>query len=214
MLRIADIFDTIQGEGFHAGRPAVFVRLQGCNLRCPWCDEPSALQFNATRPVTEQDIAERVLPDLKRTKYLVLTGGEPTAQDCSVLLELLFKAVPELTVSVETNGTLPWKDWLDYCWITLSPKTKPGGKAPTAKMLHRAAEVKLVVEQDTDLEKEYQYWRHACEFRDGVAASPWLYLMPEDGQQKEVLPKIIEFVKQHPEEARVCLRQHKLMGVK
>lgn len=211
MLRVHEIFESIQGEGFNAGRPAVFLRLQGCNLRCPWCDEPKALTFNATPEVSEEALCKQLVPMLTRTGYLVLTGGEPTAQDCSILMRFLRAFFPTLDVSIETNGTLPFRSWMDDAWITLSPKTKAGGKSPSAGMIRMCDEVKLVVEADTDIRKEYDFYR-ANGFNQ--IDYPWFQLMPEDGQREQVLPKIIDFVMKHPTEARVCLRLHKLLKVK
>lgn len=216
-LYVSEIFTSIQGEGAHAGKPAVFVRLQGCNLRCPWCDEPKALEFNRGAPMLLDDIVAKILPDLRSVRYLVLTGGEPTAQDCGPLIERLAteldgpqtpaSRVPFL-VSIETNGTLRPRLWVSRTHVTLSPKTAAGGKAPHPEMVGLADEIKYVVEEGTDLEAVYQ------EYKKVPYTKPWLFLMPEDSQQEKVLGKIIKFVMEHPLEARVSLRLHKLLKVK
>lgn len=214
-LHVADIFTSIQGEGVFAGTPAVFLRLQGCNLRCPWCDEPKALSFNAAPASDSADVAAQLIPLIRDIPYLVITGGEPTAQDCGDLLYRIREALGYdfwYDISVETNGTLAPRPWLDRpeVHITLSPKTKAGGKAPHPDMVHQAGEIKLVVEDDTNIQAEYNEYKHWFDDYN----EPWFYLMPEDGQKDVVLPKCVAFVMAHPREARVCLRQHKLMNLK
>lgn len=219
-LRVADLFYSIQGEGSFAGEPAIFLRLQGCNLRCPWCDEPNALTFNSTPETPVDEVAKKIWQIRMETgcNYVVFTGGEPTAQGAALaaLAEKLFdQELGPLRITVETNGTLPRPKNLPAL-VTLSPKTKPGGKPPHASMLESAYEVKLVIERDTDIEAEYQYYRENTHVgRMGeLLDRAWLYLMPEDSVKDEVLSKITAFVLAHPKEARVCLRQHKLMGLK
>ena len=120
-LQVAEIFHSIQGEGPHTGRPAVFVRLTGCNLRCWWCDT----EWNDdTDPyMTVEAIVERagqIAPPT--TKLAVITGGEPVRQPLARLLHALHE--PGFTAQIETAGTL-WQDCLteSHVDIVVSPKT-------------------------------------------------------------------------------------------
>jgi organic radical activating enzyme len=220
MLKVAETFYSIQGEGTHAGKPAVFIRLQGCNLRCPWCDEPDALVFNRVPPIQEQELLDgqhigkptgrKVIADIIDCGYVVLTGGEPAAQNCGPLLELLRRLPYAPMVSIETNGTLA-PAWLldgEWPWITLSPK--PSEKEPLAEVKGIASEVKVIVEKDTDLEALLQQY---SPYFKGRNLAPWFFLQPEDGARNEVLPRCVAFVLAHPAEARLSLRLHNLLGV-
>lgn len=151
--RVKEVFYTLQGEGTHAGRPAVFVRFTGCNLWsgreqdrhkavCQFCDTDFTPK-GSTRFETADDLAELItdhLPETAwadRTPMVVLTGGEPMLQVDKDLVDTLL-AVP-LYVAVETNGTVEIPFWLD--WICVSPK------AGSTLVLTRADEVKLVYPQ-------------------------------------------------------------------
>lgn len=126
--KINEIFYSLQGEGFHTGTPAVFVRFSGCNLRCPFCDT----QHDNGDLCTNEDILHEVL---KYPAHLViLTGGEPSLQIDQELVNLLHEAGKY--ISIETNGTHPLPEGID--WITCSPKE--GGTV----VLPRMDEVKVV----------------------------------------------------------------------
>ena len=115
MYKINEIFYSLQGEGFHAGTPAVFVRFSGCNLRCAFCDT----QHQQGRIMSLQEIVDEV------NKYplaplVVLTGGEPSLFiDETFVAEL--KQKTGKTIAIETNGTRPLPSNLD--WVTFSPKS-------------------------------------------------------------------------------------------
>lgn len=113
--RVNEIFYSLQGEGFYTGTPAVFLRLSGCNRRCPFCDT----DFSASTAMTAPEIADAVAKFPSR--HLVITGGEPTLQLDDILLrELKLKG---FYVQIETNGSLPVPTGVD--WVTCSPKDAP-----------------------------------------------------------------------------------------
>ncbi|HOJ31811.1 MAG TPA: 7-carboxy-7-deazaguanine synthase QueE, partial [bacterium] len=114
MLEICEIFNSIQGEGWRQGIPAVFIRFSGCNLRCKFCDTPQA--FTEKNEMTEETIVKTVKRLAKKypgITNVVITGGEPYLQDFSMLVGMLKKA--KFFVAVETNGTI-WRkipaDWI------------------------------------------------------------------------------------------------------
>jgi organic radical activating enzyme len=132
-VKINEIFYSLQGEGYHSGMPAAFIRFSGCNLHCPFCDT----QHESGVEMTEEEIVTEV----KRypAQLVVVTGGEPALQ----LTESLVDALHGIgkTVAVETNGTLALPDNVD--WITLSPKdTWLGDEA--VPVLGKADELKVV----------------------------------------------------------------------
>jgi 7-carboxy-7-deazaguanine synthase len=110
---VAEIFLSLQGEGYWAGTPSCFVRLSGCNLQCPWCDTDHA----AREKLTALEILAWAEKEAGRVRRLVLTGGEPTQQDVQPLIDLF--RTNGWTVAVETNGT---GGALKADWITVSPK--------------------------------------------------------------------------------------------
>ena len=112
MRKINEIFYSLQGEGFHTGTPAVFVRFSGCNLKCPFCDT----RHEEGKLMTDGEILAEVL---KYPAHLVvLTGGEPTLWIDRDFVRMLQEAGKY--VSIETNGTHQLPDNLD--WVTCSPK--------------------------------------------------------------------------------------------
>ncbi|MGB0488976.1 MAG: 7-carboxy-7-deazaguanine synthase QueE [Candidatus Poseidoniaceae archaeon] len=109
---IVEIFHSVQGEGYHAGIPHVFVRFGNCNLRCSWCDT----DFLTYQDMELDAIVEQVLSfDCER---VIFTGGEPALQDLATIGRRLKAA--GCTLSIETNGTLPVDPIID--WICVSPK--------------------------------------------------------------------------------------------
>lgn len=165
-LPVNEVFETIQGEGFHTGVPSIFVRLQGCDVGCSWCDTKHTWQ------VLESD---RVQPDLiigasgdtarwamltpnqlleqfktrYQAKHIVITGGEPCIYDLHELTNVLIAA--GYSVQIETSGTYP-VNAAAKAWVTVSPKVDmKGGKVVIEQALHRANEIKHPVARERDL---------------------------------------------------------------
>ena len=159
--RINEIFYSLQGEGANTGMPAVFVRFSGCNLRCPFCDT----DFASYR---EMELAE-ILDSIEEfpSDFIVLTGGEPSLQIDSELIEALHEH--DKVIAIETNGTHPLPTDID--WVTCSPKE--GSRI----VLREADEVKVVytgqdVEQYADMIEAESYYLQpcSCENTDEVIA--------------------------------------------
>jgi 7-carboxy-7-deazaguanine synthase len=167
MLPVNEIFDTIQGEAFYTGSPAIFVRLQGCPIGCPWCDTKHTWDVQAENKIppktmlikqedtpnfaymTAQEITDYCvqLP----TKLVVITGGEPAMYDLTKLTELLGNAGKD--VQLETSGTFPLKVSYRHTWVTVSPKLNmPGGYKINQETLLRANEIKFPVGKEQDVE--------------------------------------------------------------
>ena len=136
MYRINEIFYSLQGEGFHSGTPAVFVRFSGCNLRCAFCDT----QHQAGEMLSLQEIVDEV-NKYPNAPLLVLTGGEPSLFiDEAFVAEL--KQKTHKTIAIETNGTRPLPSSLD--WVTLSPKSVFEGGDLEPCVLKQCDELKVV----------------------------------------------------------------------
>lgn len=140
---IAEVFRSIQGEGFHAGRPAVFVRFSGCNLKCSFCDTVhTPKQF-----LLAEQITGKVKELIHNGDLIVLTGGEPFLHDLSDVLLCFNTFKPEINpIAIETNGTLFQTGLEDvedrYDWLTVSPKAGYLIQASTA--IKEASEIKVV----------------------------------------------------------------------
>lgn len=133
---VIEVFESLQGEGTHVGVGAVFIRLAGCNLRCPWCDTKHS--FDTTGVITYT--AQEILHSFSFNQPLVvITGGEPTLHDLRPLVQGLHNL--GRVVAIETNGTNPIPaDW-ELDWITVSPKPESG-----YVITCRADELKYVVD--------------------------------------------------------------------
>ncbi|MGM9869503.1 MAG: 7-carboxy-7-deazaguanine synthase QueE [Sodaliphilus sp.] len=134
--RINEIFYSLQGEGFHTGIPSVFVRFSGCNLECRFCD---TLHAPGTM-LTLEEIAEAVNRH-PEAPWVVLTGGEPSLFIDADFVQRLKDATGK-QIAIETNGTRPLPDCLD--WVTLSPKTGFRGGDVHPCVLTRCDELKVV----------------------------------------------------------------------
>ena len=136
MYKINEIFYSLQGEGYHSGTPAVFVRFSGCNLHCTFCDT----QHQQGTMMSLQEIVDKV------NKYpiaplVVLTGGEPSLFiDEAFVTELKQKTSKQ--IAIETNGTRPLPNNLD--WVTLSPKSAFEGGNLEPYILRTCDELKVV----------------------------------------------------------------------
>lgn len=189
-MRVNEIFYSLQGEGRFTGKPAVFVRLSGCNLRCPFCDT----DFTAYTEMTEEAIVE----DISRyaTRHVVITGGEPTLQLTDSFVEKLHAA--GFYIQIETNGTHTIPSGID--WVTCSPKE--GGKP----VLSRVDEVKMLYQgQGTDLSPAENI--EAIEYR----------LQPLDtgdaNRNREIINETINYILAHPKWT-LSLQTHKILNVR
>jgi len=199
---INEIFYSIQGEGFHAGRAAIFIRLAGCNLKCPWCDtDHSSKVLLSSRGISSMVV--RCYPEPRYPKFIVLTGGEPTIHPLEDLLKKL-KELDEPTIAIETNGTntkqleeLKNKKLLD--WITISPKSL---SSIATSNLDVADEIKIVWDEKNSPDLYEVFISRA--FNVGRA-----YVQPCSQNFKPV----VEFVLNNPL-WRLSVQTQKIIGVK
>lgn len=195
-LPVMEYFYTVQGEGFHSGRPAFFIRLAGCDVGCVWCDVKESWN-----PVQHPLIPISILVNealLSKSGFVVITGGEPAMYELTVLVDRLHENAIE--VAIETSGCYPLKGKVD--WYCFSPKKF---KAPCDEAYERANELKVVVAHSTDL-----HWGEGHANR--VNANCKLYFQPEWSKQERFLPNIIDFVKKHPK-WKISLQTHKFMKI-
>ena len=197
IFRVNNIFYSLQGEGRNTGRAAVFIRFAGCNLRCSFCDT----EFESYREMTEGEILAAIHDYPSR--FVVLTGGEPTLQVDEAFVDLLHQH--EYEVAMESNGTRPAPANLD--WLTVSPKTFSGewGEVRGKRL---PDELKVVFDENTDPET----------FLSPLTShlSPLLYLQPCDTgdpvRNKAITQDCVNYIKQHPQ-WRLSLQTHKLIDI-
>jgi len=131
--RVAELFDSIQGEGTFLGTPSVFVRVSGCNLRCRWCDTPYASWRPEGEAMTVEEVLQAVRFAASSARHVVLTGGEPTLPPAASALTAALRA-QGYHVTVETAGTF-WRDLQPDLW-SISPKlsnSTPGAEPRRAR---------------------------------------------------------------------------------
>jgi len=189
-------FYTLQGEGFHQGKAAYFIRLGGCDVGCVWCDvkESWDLTKHPVKPVT--DIVNEAMRHPGR--IAVITGGEPLMHN----LDLLTAALREkgFQTHLETSGSWPLSGYWD--WICLSPKKF---KFPLPEVLPFANELKVVIFNKMDFD-----WAEKYAARVGPECK--LYLQPEWEKSATITPLIIEYIKNNPG-WELSMQLHKYINV-
>ncbi len=196
LIPLMEQFYTIQGEGFHAGKPAYFIRVGGCDIGCSWCD--SKFSWDASHhPLTDVDqIVEAA--KIAGASSLVVTGGEPSLYNLEYLCEQFSKA--GFALYLETSGAYPLSGQWD--WICLSPKKR---NPPRQEYLEQAGELKVIIQTEEDLS-----W--AVDNALQVDPSCHLFLQPEWSKRDIILTSILAFVKQN-HNWRVSLQNHKFIGI-
>ena len=198
-LPVVEHFYTLQGEGFHQGRAAYFVRLGGCDVGCVWCDVKNSWDANAHPKMTVDEIVNSVINNSPSKKGLVvITGGEPLMHDLTQLTAAL--QAEGFETNIETSGAHPLSG--SWNWICLSPKKF---KAPLPSVIPFANELKVVIFNKSDFE-----W--AEKYAAQVSPECKLYLQPEWDKAAIVTPMLIEYIKQHPQ-WELSLQIHKYINV-
>lgn len=196
VLPVMESFYTIQGEGYHQGRAAYFIRLAGCDVGCVWCDVKESWD-EEKHPL--KNISEIVSAAASHPGRLaVITGGEPLMHDCTALTSALHEA--GFATNIETSGSSPLSG--DWDWICLSPKKF---KAPLPEIIPLANELKVVIFNKSDFA-----W--AEKYAAQVSPRCKLYLQPEWEKSASITPLIIEYIKQNPQ-WELSLQIHKYIHV-
>jgi 7-carboxy-7-deazaguanine synthase len=196
LLPIMEEFYTIQGEGFNTGKAAYFIRIGGCDVGCHWCDVKESWNANL-HPLTPVDNIIKNVHAYK-AQSVVVTGGEPLIYDLAKLTARLKEN--NIETFIETSGAYPLSG--DWDWICLSPKkTMP----PLPEIYRTANELKVIVFNRHDLK-----W--AEEQASKVSKDCYLYLQPEWSKSSELLPEIIDYVKNDPK-WMISLQTHKFMNI-
>lgn len=196
LLPLMEEFYTIQGEGYHTGKAAYFIRLGGCDVGCHWCDVKESWDAEL-HPLTHADtIIENAMKYPSRA--VVVTGGEPLIYNLDYLTRGLQAA--GIKTFIETSGAYPLSGHWD--WVCLSPKKF---KSPLPDVIAAAGELKVIVFNKSDFT-----WaeKHAAL----VPPSCRLYLQPEWSKAGEMTPLIVDYVMQNPK-WEISLQTHKYLNI-
>jgi len=195
-LPLMEDFYTLQGEGFHTGKPAYFARIGGCDVGCSWCDVKESWNADIW-PLTDTDEIVRRIVSCP-SKSVVITGGEPLMYNLDYLCSELKKA--GFKTYLETSGSHPLTGMWD--WICLSPKKF---SPPLEEIYTKADEYKVIIQSKGDFdwaEKNSNRLRDDCK----------LFLQPEWSRRDTIMDEIIEYVKVNPKWS-ISLQSHKYMKI-
>jgi organic radical activating enzyme len=195
-LPVMEHFYTLQGEGFHQGRAAYFIRLGGCDVGCVWCDVKDSWDASKHPLVSIEDLVAYVRSTPAR--IVVITGGEPLMHDLTELTAAL--KAQGLATHIETSGSCPLTGVWD--WICVSPKKF---KWPLPEVAAMADELKVVIYHKLDFLWAEQW---AAEVKPACKK----YLQPEWEKSAEMTPLIVDYIKSHPQ-WELSLQVHKFINV-
>lgn len=195
LLPLMEEFYTIQGEGFHKGTAAYFIRLGGCDVGCHWCDVKESWNAQLHPPTRIDAIVDNAV---QYSKTIVITGGEPLMWDMGPLTSRLKES--GLQIHIETSGAYPLTGTWD--WICLSPKKL---KLPTETVYDKAHELKCIIFNKDD-------FRFAEEQAAKVNDNCILYLQPEWSKREKMVPLIVDYVMANPQ-WKVSLQTHKYLNI-
>lgn len=219
-LPVMESFYTLQGEGYHTGKAAYFIRLGGCDVGCVWCDVKDSWDGDKHPKFTVAEIVEKAQNEIDggwqmadggfevkfrqppsinhRLPIIVITGGEPLMHDLHELTSVLHGA--GFQTNIETSGSSPLSGSID--WICLSPKKF---KPPLPEILLVANELKIVIFNKHDFA-----WAES--YASQVSTDCKLYLQPEWDKKESITPLIIDYIKQNAK-WQLSLQTHKYIGV-
>ncbi|MFZ4104340.1 MAG: 7-carboxy-7-deazaguanine synthase QueE [Sediminibacterium sp.] len=179
---VMELFYSLQGEGYHQGKAAFFIRLAGCDVGCVWCDVKDSWDASKHPVLSVEEIVAAAAAHPSR--IAIVTGGEPLLHQLDPLTTALKAA--GFQTHIETSGSSPMSGSWD--WVCLSPKKF---KAPLAESIKAADELKVVVFNKSDFD-----WANS--FVNDVNTDCKKYLQPEWEKSDAMTPLVIEYIKQDP----------------
>ena len=194
-LPLMEAFYTLQGEGYHKGGAAYFIRIGGCDVGCHWCDVKESWNA-ALHPPTHIDQIVRGAKQYSDT--VVVTGGEPLMWSMEPLTNLLHSK--EINIHIETSGAYPLSG--NWDWFCLSPKKN---KLPLKEAYERADELKMIIYNKDDI-------RFAEEQASKVGSGCKLFLQPEWSKRDVIMPLLVDYVLDNPK-WKVSLQTHKYLNI-
>jgi 7-carboxy-7-deazaguanine synthase len=201
-MKIADIFQSLQGEGKNQGKPCLFIRLAGCNLHCRWCDTPESQAGGMEMRLDSLlEQVERINPP-----YICITGGEPLLQGGELEPLLVTLRKRGIFIDIETNGTVDFSRFQPYASICMDVKCPSSGEASNLSLLEKIRpedSVKFVVKDDTDC-------RYAQAVMKANPVAGEIFFSPVFGSDFKT---IADFVLTNNLPVRFQVQLHKIIGV-
>ncbi len=195
MLPLMEEFYTIQGEGFHTGKAAYFIRIGGCDVGCHWCDVKESWNADLHPPTYTDSIVDNVI---KNAQTVVVTGGEPTMWNLEYITNSLKKS--KIKTHIETSGA--YKLTGKWDWVCLSPKKT---KLPLKEIYPKAHELKVIISTMND-------FKFAEEQAAKVTEKCELFLQPEWSKREKMTPSIVDYVMENPQ-WKISLQTHKYLNI-
>ncbi len=195
-LPVMEAFYTLQGEGFHAGRAAYFIRLGGCDVGCVWCDVKESWDAEIHPKISISQIVADA--SQHNGRLAVITGGEPLMYNLDELTTALKEA--GFQTNIETSGAHPMSGYWD--WVCFSPKKF---KEAHPSIFEQANELKVIVYNKSD-------FKFAEKYAKLVNKDCQLLLQPEWSKKDTMQPLIVEYIKQNPQ-WRISLQTHKYLDI-
>ena len=195
MLPLMEEFYTIQGEGYHTGKAAYFIRVGGCDVGCHWCDVKESWNADLHPPTLANTIVEHAK---KYSDTVVITGGEPLMWSMDYLTKMLRKN--GLKTHIETSGAYSFSGIWD--WFCLSPKKT---KLPLEEVYKEADELKMIIFNKSD-------FKFAEEHAAKVGKDCELFLQPEWSRKEKMTELIVEYVMKNPK-WKISLQTHKYLNI-
>ncbi len=194
-LPLMEAFYTIQGEGYHKGSAAYFIRIGGCDIGCHWCDVKESWDAKTHPPTSITKIAEDAI---KLSNTIVITGGEPLMWNMDPLTNLLKKK--GIKIHLETSGAYKITGYWD--WFCLSPKKN---KTPDKSAYKIADELKVIIHNKND-------FKFAEIQAEKVNKDCKLFLQPEWSKRDKIIPEIVDYVMKNTK-WKVSLQTHKYLNI-
>jgi 7-carboxy-7-deazaguanine synthase len=195
-LPLVEEFYSLQGEGFHSGKAAYFIRIGGCDVGCNWCDSKFSWNPDIHPLVDTEEIIDHAVAS--GTDSVVVTGGEPLMWNLDYLCKGLKKK--NINTFIETSGAYPLSG--EWDWICLSPKKN---MPPEDNICKAADELKVIIQDRSDFE-----W--AERYKKMVRGACQLYLQPEWSRFEKVVGEVVNYIKKN-QEWRISLQIHKYMHI-
>jgi len=195
MLPLMEEFYTIQGEGYHTGTAAYFIRIGGCDVGCHWCDVKESWNADLHPPTYSDLIVENAK---KYANTVVITGGEPLMWDMDYITKNLQNK--NIKTHIETSGAYKLSGSWD--WICLSPKKT---KLPLQEIYQKADELKMIIYNKND-------FKFAEEQASKVNEKCELSLQPEWSHRQKMTPQIVDYVMKNPK-WKISLQTHKYLNI-
>ena len=195
MLPLMEAFYTIQGEGYHTGKAAYFIRVGGCDVGCHWCDVKESWDADLHPPTLVETIVENAK---KHSDTIVITGGEPLMWSMDYLTNLLQKN--NMKTHIETSGAYSFSGKWD--WFCLSPKKT---KLPLDEVYKEANELKMIIHNKSDFEFAEQQAVKVSEKCE-------LFLQPEWSKKEKMTSEIVDYVMKNPK-WKISLQTHKYLNI-